>query len=82
VWHGSAYKTAGGLIKKDLIMNKNGRIVSKIKQATAKKDQRLARAGYKPKKGQFVVMRKSMKASPGPRIARKKTQRKRSRARR
>ncbi len=37
VWHGTAYKTAGGLTKNELHMNKNGRIVSKKKHATAKK---------------------------------------------
>ena len=28
VYHGSAFKTAGGLQKKDIMKNKNGRIVS------------------------------------------------------
>jgi hypothetical protein len=31
VWNGKAYKTAGGLIKKDLLVNKDGKIVSKSK---------------------------------------------------
>jgi phage anti-repressor protein len=31
VWNGNAYKTAGGLIKKDLLVNKDGKIVSKSK---------------------------------------------------
>jgi hypothetical protein len=31
VWQGKAYQTAGGLIKKDLLINKNGNIVSKSK---------------------------------------------------
>jgi hypothetical protein len=31
VWQGKAYKTAGGLIKKDLLINKGGKIVSKCK---------------------------------------------------
>ena len=31
VWEGTAYKTAGGLIKKDLLVNKDGKIVSKSK---------------------------------------------------
>ncbi len=31
VWEGKAYQTAGGLIKKDLLLNKNGKIVSKSK---------------------------------------------------
>lgn len=37
VWHGNAMKTSGGLIKKDLCLNKSGRIVSKKKQAAGKK---------------------------------------------
>lgn len=63
VHHGTAYKTSGGLTKKDLMMNKHGRIVSVKKHATAKREKRLEKAGYKPKKGKFVVMRKSMKNS-------------------
>jgi len=31
VWEGNAYQTAGGLIKKDLLVNKDGKIVSKSK---------------------------------------------------
>ena len=31
VWNGKAYQTAGGLIKKDLLVNKDGKIVSKCK---------------------------------------------------
>jgi hypothetical protein len=31
VWQGKAYKTSGGLIKKDLLINKDGKIVSKCK---------------------------------------------------
>lgn len=61
VWHGNAKHTSGGLSKKNLIKNKHGRIVSRKKHATAKKEKRLAKAGYIPKKGKFVVMRKSMK---------------------
>ena len=53
VWHGTAYKTTGGLVKGDLIQNKAGRIVSKAKHATAKKEKRLVKAGYGTKKGKF-----------------------------
>lgn len=68
VWHGTAYKTTGGLKKSDLEMNKQNRIVSKSRSATAKREKRLEKAGYKPKKGKFVVMRKSMcnKAASSP----------------
>ena len=53
VWHGTAHKTAGGLKKSDLFQNKAGRIVSKSKHFTAKKERRLVRAGYGTKKGKF-----------------------------
>lgn len=62
VWHGTAYKTSGNLKKKDLEMNKHGRIVSKRRAATAKKEKRLEKAGYKPTKGKFMPMHKSMRA--------------------
>ena len=51
VWHGTAFKTTGGLTKSHLHKNKHGRIVSMKKHKTAKKDKRLEKAGYKPKKG-------------------------------
>jgi hypothetical protein len=53
VWHGTAHKTSGGLVKSDLIQNKAGRIVSKAKHFTAKKEKRLVKAGYGTKKGKF-----------------------------
>jgi hypothetical protein len=53
VFHGTAYKTPGGLVKSDLIMNKWGRIVSAKKHATAKKEMRLKKFGYTAKKGKF-----------------------------
>jgi hypothetical protein len=53
VWHGTAYKTSGGLTKKNLFQNKNGRIVSKTKHSTAKKDMRLLKFGYGTTKGKF-----------------------------
>ena len=53
VWNGTAKKTSGGLLKSDLMMNKNGRIVSKSKHNTAKKENRLVKAGYGTKKGVF-----------------------------
>ena len=57
VWHGTAYKTTGGLCKHDLMQNKAGRIVSKAKHMSAKKDKRLVKAGYLTKKGQFGFMK-------------------------
>jgi hypothetical protein len=53
VWHGTAYKTSGGLTKGDLFQNKAGRIVSRAKHASAKKEMRLVKAGYGTKKGKF-----------------------------
>lgn len=53
VWHGTALKTSGGLQKHHLHMNKHGRIVSKKKFETARKEKRLVKAGYGTKKGKF-----------------------------
>jgi hypothetical protein len=61
VWHGTAYKTNGGLKKGDLFQNKNGRIVSKAKYTTAKKEQRLLKHGYGTKKGKFGFVKVSKK---------------------
>lgn len=55
----TAYKTTGGLTKKDLIMNKWGRIVSADKHKTAKKEKRLEKAGYFAKKGKFGFIKKN-----------------------
>jgi len=59
VWHGTAYKTSGGLTKKDLHKNKHDRIVSKKKHTTAKKERRLEKHGWGAKKGQFGPVRLS-----------------------
>jgi hypothetical protein len=60
VYHGTARHTPGGLKKKDLMKHK-GRIVSKKQHAAGKKAiKRLFSLGYKPTKGKFVAMRKSM----------------------
>lgn len=61
VWHKTAYKTPGGLTRSGLIMNKHGRIVSKSKSATAKKEKRLEKAGYFTKKGTFGAIKKTKK---------------------
>jgi hypothetical protein len=58
VWHGTAKRTPGGLQKKDLLMNKHGRIVSKAKSIKAKKEKRLEKAGYFTKKGKFGYVKK------------------------
>ena len=60
VFHGTAKHTSGNLHKKDLMKHK-GRIVSRKKHAAGKKAiKRLFALGYKPKKGTFKAMRKSM----------------------
>ncbi len=62
VMNGTAYKTAGGLKQNELLMNSRGRIVSKKKYETAKKEKRLEKHGYFAKKGKFgYVKRKTRK---------------------
>ena len=57
VYHGTAYKTSGELKRKDLYMNKHGRIVSAKKHKTAKREKRLLKHGYGTKKGKFGFVR-------------------------
>lgn len=57
VWHGTSYQTPGGLNKSDLMKNKTGNIVSKLKHNTAKKEKRLAKHGWGTKKGKFGAVR-------------------------
>jgi hypothetical protein len=64
VYHGTARRTSGGLTKGELMMNKHGRIVSKKKHNTAKREMRLVKYGYVTKKGKFgYVKTKSNKRS-------------------
>ena len=64
VYHGTARRTSGGLTKGELMMNKHGRIVSKKKHNTAKKEMRLVKYGFVTKKGKFgYVKTKSNKRS-------------------
>lgn len=53
VMNGTAMRTPGGLRKKDLKYNKNGRIVSRKQSARAKRENRLVKSGYVTKKGEF-----------------------------
>ena len=57
VHNGTAYKTPGGLTKKDIMMNKWGRIVSVKKHNTAKKEKRLRKFGYTAVKGKFGAVK-------------------------
>jgi hypothetical protein len=59
VYNETAYKTPGGLVKSELLLNKNDRIVSRKKHFTAKKEKRLEKAGYFTKKGTFGYFNKS-----------------------
>ena len=61
VWHGTAYKTKGDLVKDDLMMTKRGKIVSKRKHFTAKKEKRLEKHGYFTQKGKFGYVKKTPK---------------------
>jgi ribosomal protein S30 len=74
VWHETAYKTTGGLTKADLIQNKAGRIVSKSKFNSAKREKRLLKYGYATKKGKFgfVKMNGKSKKMRGKRSRRMK----------
>jgi len=71
VWHGTACKTSGGLKKSDLMQNKAGRIVSKAKHHTAKKDNRLVKAGYGTKKGTFGFVKLGQSKSSSRRKSKK-----------
>jgi hypothetical protein len=62
VWHGTAVKTSGGLVKNDLIQNKAGRIVSKSKHNSAKREKRLVKAGYVTRKGKFGFVKDGAKS--------------------
>jgi len=77
VWHGTAYKTAGtpGLTKKNLIKNKAGRIVSRKKHDTAKREKRLEKHGYYAKKGQFGWVKRTPRRSSSRKSSPKKTRR-------
>ena len=65
VWHGTALKTSGGLRKSDLFKNKAGRIVSKSKHTSAKRENRLVKNGYGTKKGKFGFVRLNVTSKRG-----------------
>jgi len=78
VFHGTANRTAGGLKKEDLMKTDKGRIVSKKQHAAGLKAiNRLRKAGYVAKKGEFKLFTKrsgSKKvASPSRRVTRSMT---------
>lgn len=61
VYNGTSYKTAGSLTRADLMMNKNGRIVSVKKHKTASAERRLEKHGFYARKGKFGYVRKTQK---------------------
>jgi len=73
VMNGTAYKTRGELTKKDLMMNKWGRIVSTKKHKTAKKEKRLEKHGYFAKKGKFGYVKKTARKSRKSRKSKKQS---------
>ena len=58
VMHKTAKMTSGGLMKKNLKYNKNGKIVSKKASKAAKRSNNLIKAGYITRKGQFGSIKK------------------------
>ena len=62
VWHGNAKHTSGGLTKSNLMKNKAGRIVSRAKHTTAKREMRLVKYGYGTKKGAFGFVKLGSKS--------------------
>ena len=78
VYHGNARQTSGGLGKKDLIKNKSGRIVSKKKYLTAKKEKRLEKFGFFAKKGKFGYVKKDKKSKTMKRKTAKKQKKSKS----
>tara|TARA_B110000285_G_scaffold68547_1_gene78794 strand:- start:1767 stop:2105 length:339 start_codon:yes stop_codon:yes gene_type:complete len=73
VMNGTAYKTSGELKKKDLLMNKWGRIVSSKKHKTAKKEKRLEKHGFFAKKGKFGYIKKTARKSRNNRKGKKQS---------
>jgi hypothetical protein len=57
VAHRTAYKTSGGLTVSKLLKNKHGHYVSKKKHFTAKREDRLKKAGYGTVKGKFGAVK-------------------------
>jgi len=81
VMNRTALRTPGGLTRKDLKYNKQGRIVSRKKSMSAKRDNRLVKAGYVTTKGEFgskFVGEKKVKKSSKKRSSKKRGSKKRS----
>jgi hypothetical protein len=62
VMHKTAYKTTGGLTKKNLKKNKHGKIVSRAKSSKGPQMlKRLTDKGYFTRKGKFGAIKKKKK---------------------
>jgi len=73
VFHGTAYKTSGGLTKAGLKKNKHGNIVSRAKSAKgAQMLKRLTNKGYFTRKGKFGFVKKAAKKTRKARKGKKK----------
>jgi hypothetical protein len=81
VFHDTAYRTTGRLVKSDLFM-KNGRIKSRAKSRIAKKNNTLVRSGYVTKKGEFGSYLKSSYNGKQRRSSKRRSSKRRSSKRR
>ena len=59
VWRGTADKTSGGLTKKDLVLNKRGKVVSKKQSEAGKK--RFKENKLQPKSSEEMAELRDMK---------------------
>jgi hypothetical protein len=59
VYHDNAFKTSGGLLKSDLLLNKHRRIVSRKKHFSEKKNRNLEKFGYYAVPGTFGYVNKN-----------------------
>jgi len=73
VMHGNAKITGGGLTKRQLKYNKQGKIVSKKASKSAKKSNNLVKAGYITKKGVFGTIKKGGSVNFSNKYGRKST---------
>lgn len=72
VMHETAYKTTGGLTKKQLKKNKHGKIVSRAKSSKGPQMlKRLHNKGYFTRKGKFGAIKKSKKGKKAKTMKRK-----------
>jgi len=74
VFHGTAKRTSGGLVKADLMKTDKGRIVSKKAHAAGLVAiKRLRNAGFIAKKGEFTLFKKGSPKAKSPAKSQRKT---------